>query len=117
MKRIRIWTLLLALTMLLGTPVRASEPVLPQQEHLELSMAELETCHFDLEAFRSLCGDIQAQCTDRDNLEAVEALVQELRRDYLLMDTELTLCSLNISKHAADAAAQEVYLDLSLIHI
>lgn len=110
MKRIRGIALLLALTVLLGTPVRAAEPILPQQAHMEISMAELETQTFDMDAFQELCDAIMEQCTEMDNLDSVTALVQDLRRSYLLMDTELTLCSLNSSKHAADAGAQAEYL-------
>ena len=43
MKRLRILGLLLVLVMLLDGTARAAEPILPQQEHQAVSMAELET--------------------------------------------------------------------------
>lgn len=110
MKRMRLLALLLALSVLLGVPAQAAEPILPQQEHQAVSMAELETLTFDMEAFRDLCGELESLCADRANYDQVEALLQELREAYLRMDTELTLCSLNSSKHAADEAAQAEYL-------
>lgn len=111
MKRIRAAALLLALAVLWTQPVQAAEPILPQQTHLELSMAELEQVTFDIGAFQALCQEIQSQCTQRDNLDQVAALLRELRDSYLKMDTALTLCGLHSTQNAADGAVQAAYLE------
>lgn len=110
MKRLRIPALLLALAMLLCVPTRGAEPILPQREHQAVSMAELETRTFDMEEFQALCGQLQELCADGANYDRVAALLQTLRQAYLRMDTELTLWSLNSSRHAADEGVQAEYL-------
>ena len=104
---VRISALTLILALLLSS---VSAGILPEQDHMALAYGELAQMTFDYDAFSALCDRLEAAAADGDR-DAVSSLLEEVRSQYLLQDSLLTVASIQADQDVTDRAARERYLD------
>lgn len=81
-----------------------------RQGHMEVQARTLWEYHVELEDFELLAQEIMTLSEDKSNLTLVENKLSQLREWYLIMDMELSLCSIDSYRDVTDAQAAEAYL-------
>ena len=108
----RLISLLLLMALLSGQ-VLAAESVLPEREHREMTFGQLEELHFDEDDFRDACSAL-TEAAERGDRQESSRLLEEVRQQYLILQTEFQVADIHTTLDVTDEAAADRYTQLLL---
>lgn len=106
----RFISIFLLLGLLLTMAPAAYGGILPDSQHMEITLEELSGLSYDHELFLSCVEDVAAVSQNGDSVNVVREGLETISEMYRLMETKMELASVATYQNINDEEANEIYM-------